>query len=536
MFGAVAPDVEVVGDSLGVEQAGEAAVFVYQKIAFADSHDDALGAVAFQALLVGEGGDVVGRVLLKDRLVEIRSQEAADVEGAAERDATAEDIGETEREIHGVIAAEAGSGGAEGSVGIPLTDERDHFLHQVSLILLLEFHFAGGTAALVVPTDGIDGVHAEQLNPAVFETRAQDVRHVAMLPLEVTPARSWEDQERFSGVAKNKDLHLAAQRAAAPLNMLSCQGNPKVLIREGPRRQERPSVDSRISETVRLEGDVNLKAVIRILACFMLTALAFAQDTPEKPTAESKVIVRSTPDTPPTEKAVMERAAQFFQFYVNAKFRLAEGLVSEDAKDTFYAEEKVHYLKCEIGKTTLVDNGTKATVVTTCVRPWPFHGQRVNSSVPVTTFWRLENGNWFWYPAPQTDAMTPFGVMKAPAEGSHQAAIPVNPGAATPGMLSGVRASKGVVKMTAGKAAHDTVEIENGMPGVVSLAVGVVKIPGFKLTLDRTRLGPKEKAILNVDYDATTPNPPATFNILVYVQPTGQKIPLRFDFTTLTKP
>ena len=59
--------------------------------------------------------------------------------------------------------------------------------------------------------------------------------------------------------------------------------------------------------------------------------------------------IKSTPAPPKVEKALRARVTQFYQDYVDAKFRDAETLVANDTKNFFYSIEKPQYFGFELG-------------------------------------------------------------------------------------------------------------------------------------------------------------------------------------------
>src|SRR5215203_3723879 len=115
---------------------------------------------------------------------------------------------------------------------------------------------------------------------------------------------------------------------------------------------------------------------------------------------------------PELDNALRARVAKFFQAHVDAKFRQAEEVIAEDSKDFFYNMEKQKYFGFEIVRINYSENFTKATVVTGVEVEWrsPRVGvMRVKP--PLTSLWKLENGQWYWYVVPQKDWDTPWGRM-----------------------------------------------------------------------------------------------------------------------------
>ena len=115
---------------------------------------------------------------------------------------------------------------------------------------------------------------------------------------------------------------------------------------------------------------------------------------------------------PEVDEALRARVAKFYQAHMDGKPRRAEELVAEDTKDQFYNARKPAYLSFQIIKIDYTDNFTKATVTTlveTIIAALGFTDKPVK--VPLPSFWKLENGQWWWYIDPEKVNMTPFGKM-----------------------------------------------------------------------------------------------------------------------------
>ncbi len=233
---------------------------------------------------------------------------------------------------------------------------------------------------------------------------------------------------------------------------------------------------------------------------------------------------------PEVDQALRARIHTFFQLHTEGKFRAADDLVAEDSKDNFFAAQKTRYKAFEVGKITYSDNFTKALAVVSCNSDWTFHGMRVPVVIPVTSYWKLEKGDWFWYTPPPGPVQTPFGSMNYEDQSGKAPPIPTNPGALAPGILGQVKASRKQVELPSDKAAHEEVQIENGMPGHIKLELECKVFEGLKVSLDKLDLGAREHATLTVDFDPIirSMKPPVLARILV--SPTGQVIPVRIEF------
>ncbi len=266
--------------------------------------------------------------------------------------------------------------------------------------------------------------------------------------------------------------------------------------------------------------------MVRFAAFVLLVPALFAQLT-------SDVLEKAPPDV---EDALRARMTQFFQLHVEGKYRQAEKLVAEDTLDYYYNASKPKYLKFTIGKIQYSDNFTKAFSTVVCSVNVPFPGLAGKPlDMPTPSWWKLENGQWFWYIPPEKLLQTPFGIRKpesaqaAPAAGGAlPAKIPVSVSEAQ-GMLNGVRADKQDVRLDAGKESSGQVTLENRMPGAVKLVLEMPKVAGLEARLDRNELKPGEKAALTFSYKPGR-KAPARVAATVKVEPTNQAIPVDIVF------
>ena len=236
---------------------------------------------------------------------------------------------------------------------------------------------------------------------------------------------------------------------------------------------------------------------------------------------------------PAVDEALRARVRQFFQAHVDGKFRLADEVVAEDSKDFFYAMEKKRYISFEIAKITYSDNFTKATVVTALEMDWrsPRVGvMRVKP--PMTSLWKLDNGQWCWYVVPQTEWDTPFGKMKPgpdPAPGSGSV-VGLFRGVDPSKILEAVKVSTKEVRLSSYEPSTAEISITNTMPGIVNLEVNHTPIRGLTAKFDKTELKQNESATLRFEYSPPDKQPKPTLIGYLHVRQTGQNIPLTMTF------
>lgn len=270
-------------------------------------------------------------------------------------------------------------------------------------------------------------------------------------------------------------------------------------------------------------------ACTRIVPVFLLAASAFGQNPSE--------LFDQAP--PQLDQALRARVAKFYQAHVDGKFRVADQVVAEDSKDAFFEADKTRYRGFEIAKITYTDQFTKALVLTTCDSEIITIVARFPVKMPITTFWKLENGEWFWYLEPRLQRVqTPFGkrdasVEPAPATisgGASSAAVIPSRMLDVSDVLNQVRVSPTEVKLSSFEPASETVTVSNRMPGVIKLSLSYAGFPGFTASLERASLGAGESAKILLDCKPADKRAKPTLRVELRIEPTGQVIPIQVLF------
>lgn len=236
---------------------------------------------------------------------------------------------------------------------------------------------------------------------------------------------------------------------------------------------------------------------------------------------------------PEVEEALRSRIRLFFQAHVDGKFREADKVVAEDSKDAFFAAEKTRYRGFEIVRIVYTDKFTRARAVVAVDTDFTAPGiGRMPVKVPLTTLWKLEGGQWWWYVDPDAGKQSPFGPMKPGPDGGSSPfsmSFPTRPEQAA-AMLAKVTTDKTDVRLSSYQPASEEILISNQLPGAVSLKLEYNGFPGFEARLERSELKSKEttRLLLRVEPRDKTPKP--TIILTLRVEPTNQQIPIRVTF------
>ena len=253
---------------------------------------------------------------------------------------------------------------------------------------------------------------------------------------------------------------------------------------------------------------------------------------------------------PPIDEALRGRVTQFYHAYTSGKFREAYPLVAEDAQDAFLAASKDTLKSCETLRIRYSDNFTKADVVEACKSEWNYHGVKTPTSFPLTSHWKIVDGQWYWYYVRPTMVPSPFsptGFVMAPPDSPEDAdkaappvpAIPPNPVEAARSILSKVRVDKTAIMLRGYETSKDELHVINEMPGQISLSLDPIAFPGLKITPGKTVLQANEQTTIVFEYrldDASiecgdcAKRVKSTLTAQLRVQPTGQIFPITVTF------
>ena len=250
-----------------------------------------------------------------------------------------------------------------------------------------------------------------------------------------------------------------------------------------------------------------------LLAAFVSCAVLVAQTKP------TDVFEKAPPQV---DEALRANVAKFFQAHVDGKFRNAEEVIAEDSKDVFYNLEKQRYLSFEIVRINYAEDFTKATVVTGVEVEWrsPRIGvMRVKP--PMTSLWKLENGQWYWYVIPQKDWNTPWGRMN-PGPDDPDKLKKLFTGVDVASVQSHINIDKTEIRLSSYQFAQGEAIISNTLPGEIKLRMEALPRTGLEAKLDKNVLKSGEQAKISVSYQPVGTEPKPQGEIAVHVEPTGQ--------------
>lgn len=262
-------------------------------------------------------------------------------------------------------------------------------------------------------------------------------------------------------------------------------------------------------------------AVAGLLSCWMAAAQSPAD-----------LFSKAPPDV---DEALRGRITKFYEAHRDGKFRVADQYVAEDSKDVFFESDKRRCKTFEISKITYVGEGFQsANVLVLCDTSllMPPAGV-VEVKMPLSSKWRADDGQWFWYVEPNSARQSPFGKM-LPGEGTEggiPTSIPRGPN--TGELMKMVSIDKTTIKFTAGKASAAELTISSELPGQAHLSIDAPKLTDVILKIEKPVLEGKQSTRLIAQYKPDAKQPrrnPSTSEFRILVQPLNKVIPVQITF------
>jgi len=216
----------------------------------------------------------------------------------------------------------------------------------------------------------------------------------------------------------------------------------------------------------------------------------------------------------PTEvdQALRARVTQFYSANVSGKWRDAFQVVADDMQNEYLATSKDTYDHCETVKITYAENFTKATVRENCHGEYRWHNSHIPATIPLTSTWKVVDGQWFWYWLKPTEVMTPWGLStispddpKAPGKSTVNTNIETvlkDPGSMAKAILSQIKVDKKEIHLLGYATSKDELRISNTMPGTISVRINCAPLPGFHIRQANPDIGSKETSAIVFEYDA----------------------------------
>jgi hypothetical protein len=259
------------------------------------------------------------------------------------------------------------------------------------------------------------------------------------------------------------------------------------------------------------------------IAVLLLPALAFGQGF-------GGIFDKAPPEV---EQALRARVDHFYQAHKESKWRRADEVVHESAKDTFFGAEKVAFRDYKVVSITWDEGYKKARVVVDIDTDFFFPGfGKMAVNRPLASSWMIDAGQWWWYVLQTDDKHGPFGMRPTDGSGERPSLDKVwDANAVTPDQIrKSVRADKNEVTLASHEPSHAEVTIRSVFPGPVTLRLDAIDYPGMTVKLDKTKLEKDQEARLTFDFKPWSKAKKNDFRAQVNVEPIGMIIPIEVRF------
>jgi hypothetical protein len=164
-------------------------------------------------------------------------------------------------------------------------------------------------------------------------------------------------------------------------------------------------------------------------------------------------------------------------------------------------------------------------------------------TIPVTSTWKIIDGQWFWYHIHETEVQTPWGISRVTPDNSgpeQMPAIPPDPASLAREILSKVTVDKDSIELKGSALSQAEVHVTNQMPGPVTISVDHLPLAGMNVKIDSPEIPARGKTTIHFIYDPNDPSincnacmvhaqlPAMTANI--HVSPTARVLAVKISF------
>jgi len=239
---------------------------------------------------------------------------------------------------------------------------------------------------------------------------------------------------------------------------------------------------------------------------------------------------------PGVEEALKARVTAFWTAQVAAKWRAADQYVAEEAKDTYFGADKPNCRSWAYVAAIFEPDFNQAKVLITCETLFSHSGQRIPVKVPMTGFWKVIDGQWFWYIPPRDELVqTPFGMMKVDEEKSNTPTT----GASQPvsfripkleELQSRIQVSNKALELKSYQESSDEFTVRNGTGGNITLSLQSPGLAGLEFEIDKKELKDGETAKGVVKYKPAGRLDSPRIVLTLHVDPFNHEIPLTITF------
>ncbi|MBI4903754.1 MAG: hypothetical protein HY820_08970 [Acidobacteria bacterium] len=235
---------------------------------------------------------------------------------------------------------------------------------------------------------------------------------------------------------------------------------------------------------------------------------------------------------PAVEQALRERVDKFYGFVGEGKYRAADALVAEEAKDAFFEADKRRCYKFSVSRINYSEQFSRAQVLISCeadVYVKPIGNRRL--TIPQSSFWRIADGQWWWVPPPKEALSTPFGKMDGKKDDGARPLIERGPSVEE--LRKMFTADRTEIQLDPAKPSTTVVQLRNDMPGDLRLNFDGANFPDISVRLASDVIASKQTTDLTIVYtpSVSTPRKPGSVaDVGVIGNPLSAFLKIRLSF------
>jgi hypothetical protein len=248
-----------------------------------------------------------------------------------------------------------------------------------------------------------------------------------------------------------------------------------------------------------------------LLSCFCLILSIQAADPPAD-----------------VDAALRARVQDFYQMMVAKKYRQAEQLVAEDTKDLYYDSKKPDIKEFRITAIKYGPDFKSAQVSLFSRTQIMFIGAGVQvMDLPITSSWKIENGQWCWFIDASKRLDTPFGRLKPAPDGAKADANALFGRVAATGAPTTVQVTPARVQLDQAHPQPQIVTLKNTLPAEITIEA-VTSSPALKIEIGKAKLAADESTQVTITPVAGSAERPA--QLILKIGPLGQSIQIALDY------
>jgi len=262
-----------------------------------------------------------------------------------------------------------------------------------------------------------------------------------------------------------------------------------------------------------------------IFAALPLLALGWSASG-QKP---ADIFSKAPPDV---EEALRTAVLKFYQLHTEAKFRQAESMVCEESKEQFYNAEKRQWHSAEIARINWEPDFKSAKVTLALRTEFLSRAGRMPVHAPMTVVWQLREGGWchFIPKIERGEADSPWGKMKATQADKPSVAV-AQPRYVDPqDVLKAVKVTRTEMKLSSFEPSSDEIEIQNDLPGAITIGVDFPPRDGLEYQLIVKTLQAGQKTGLKLTYRPKDRQPKDHYFFQLRIDPLGKMVPIKVTF------